>query len=151
MPNPQKRKGSRWEKDAEHLLNEKFPNVWRRVAMSGALGTMLNMPILMPDINGKYAHMSSGIVGECKVGYGGKQMTVHKEWFDGIREIAGKNYALPAVLLKFEKSRTGVKHIICLDFEAWDELMTEMAEMYHELLVLHEKVNRYERDITDHD
>lgn len=142
MPNPQKIKGTRWERDSVKLLNEQFPDVWRRIAMSGALGTILNMPVLMPDISGKYEHMDKGIVGECKVGYGGKQMKIEKAWFDGIREIAEKNYgALPAVVLKFEKSRTGVKHIICLDFEAWDELMTEMAGMHHELRVLHERLN----------
>lgn len=142
MPNPQKIKGTRWERDSVKLLNEKFPEVWRRIALSGALGTILNMPVLMPDISGKYEHMDKGIVGECKVGYGGKQMRIEKQWFDGIREIAGKNYgALPAVILKFEKSRSGVKHIICLDFEAWNDLMTEMAGMYHELLTLHERLN----------
>ena len=151
MPNPQKRKGTRWENDAKDLLNKKFPNVWRRIAMSGALGTMLNMPVLMPDISGKYEHLSQGIVGECKVGYGGKQMTIQKAWFDHIQSVAEKNYALPAVVLKFEKSRTGVKHIICLDFETWDELMLEMAEMYRELSTLHGKVNRYEKDVADYD
>lgn len=150
MPNPQKIKGTRWERDSVKLLNGQFPDVWRRIAMSGALGTILNMPILMPDISGKYEHMDKGIVGECKVGYGGKQMKIEKAWFDGIREIAEKNYgALPAVVLKFEKSRTGVKHIICFDFEAWDELMGEMKSMHDELAVLHEKVARYERDISD--
>lgn len=150
MPNPQKRKGTRWETDSVKLLNQKFPNVWRRIAMSGALGTMLDMPILMPDISGKYEHMSNGIVGECKVGYGGKMMTIQKDWFDHIRGVAAKNYAaVPAVVLKFEKSRTGVKHIICLDFEAWDDLMGEMESMHNELVVLHEKIARYERDVND--
>lgn len=144
MPNPQKIKGTRWERDSAKLLNEKFPDVWRRIALSGALGTILNIPVLMADISGKYPHMDSSIVGECKVGYGGKEMRIKKEWFDGIREIAEKNYALPVVVLKFEKSRSGVRHIICLDFEAWDELMTEMAGMYHELLTLYEKVNNNE-------
>lgn len=149
MPNRQKEKGTRWERDAAKELNKRFPNVWRRIALSGALGTQLNMPLLMPDVRGKYTHLPDEFVGECKVGYGGKQMTIQKEWFDGIREIAEKQYALPVVLLKFEKSRAGAKHIICMDFDAWDELMSEMADMHHELRVLHEKVNRYERDIGD--
>jgi Holliday junction resolvase len=152
MPNPQKIKGTRWERDSVKLLNKKFPDTWRRIALSGALGTMLDMPILMPDISGKYEHLDRKVVGECKVGYGGKQMKIEKEWFDGIREIAEKNYALPVVVLKFEKSRTGVKHIMCLDFEAWDSLMIEMAEMRHELLTLHEKLadhSRYSRDVAD--
>lgn len=141
MPNPQKRKGTDWEKDAVKLLNRRFPDTWKRIALSGALGTQLNMPILMSDIRGKYDHMPNDVVGECKVGYGGKQMKIQKEWFDHIREIAEKQYALPVVVLKFEKSKKGVRHVICMDFDAWDDLMTEMAEMRHELITLHEKLN----------
>lgn len=140
MGNPQKEKGSRWERDSAKLLNRRFPGAWKRIAMSGALGTQLNMPVLMPDISGEYAHLSRKLVGECKVGYGGKSMTIQKDWFDHIDDVGKKNYALPLVALKFEKSRTGVKHIICLDLEVWDELMTEMAEMYQELLNAYEQL-----------
>jgi hypothetical protein len=141
MTNPQKRKGTRWENDAVKLLNEAFPNTWRRVALSGAIGTVMNMPILKADIFGKYNHLSKRVVGECKVGYGGKQMTVHKDWFDHIQEVADESYSIPAVVLKFEKSRSGVRHIICLSFETWDELMRDMAEMHEELKDLHKRLN----------
>lgn len=141
MSNPQKDKGSRWERDACKLMNEAFPGTWKRVAMSGAIGTLLDIPILRPDAIGEYTHLSRKLVGEAKVGYGGKSMTIQKDWWDGIDEIAEENYALPVVLLKFEKSRTGVRHVICLSFETWNELMQEMAELYHELLLVYEKLN----------
>lgn len=143
MSNPQKDKGSRWERDACKLLNESFPGTWKRIAMSGAIGTQLGIPILRPDAIGQYAHLARKLVGEAKVGYGGKSMTIQKDWWDGIDEIADENYAMPVVLLKFEKSRAGVRHVICLSFEAWDELMQEMAEMHHELLVAYEKLNEH--------
>ncbi len=141
MSNPQQEKGTRWERDACKLLNVAFPNTWKRIAMSGAIGTQLDIPILRPDAVGEYTHLSRKLVGEAKVGYGGKSMTIQKEWFDGIDEIADENYALPVVILKFEKARTGVRHVMCLSFETWDELMQEMAEMHHELLIAYEKLN----------
>ncbi len=141
MSNPQKIKGTRWERDAVNLLNEAFPSTWKRIAMSGALGTQLDIPMLRPDAIGEYTHLSRRLVGEAKVGYGGKSMTIQKEWFDYIAELAEENYALPVVLLKFEKSKTGVRHVICLSFETWNELMQEMSGMYHELLTVYEKLN----------
>jgi len=141
MGNPQKEKGTRWERDSVKLLNKTFPNTWKRVVMSGAAGTIMDIPILKPDIIGEYAHISRKLAGECKVGYGGKIMTIKKEWFDGIRDTAEELYGLPFVVLKFEKSREGVRHIICMDFEAWDSLMMEMSEMYHELLKAYDQIN----------
>ena len=141
MANPQKRKGSDWERDAAKLLNKTFPGAWKRVVMSGAAGTIMDIPILKPDLLGEYPHISRKLAGECKVGYGGKSMTIQKEWFDGIRDTAEELYGLPFVVLKFEKSWTGVKHIICMDFEAWNSLMMEMSEMYHELLKAYEQLN----------
>lgn len=151
MGNPQKEKGTRWERDAVKLLNKAFPGAWKRIVMSGAIGTQLGMPILKPDAIGDYKHIPRKLVGECKVGYGGKSMTIQKEWFDGISEIADENFALPVVILKFEKSWTGVKHIMCMDFETWDELMRYMAEMYHELINAYEALENYDKESIHRD
>ena len=142
MSNPQKEKGSRWERESAKLLNRQFPNTWKRIIMSGALGTMMDIPMLRPDIIGSYAHLPKKIVGECKVGYGGKSMTIQKDWFDHIVEIADENYAWPVVVLKFEKSRSGVKHVMCFDFDTWDLLMREVADLHHELLKAYEEIER---------
>lgn len=139
MVNKNKDKGTRWERDAVNILNEKYPNVWRRNPGSGALGTILDMPFLKGDLVGDYEFLPIDLVAEAKVGYGGTQMQLRKEWFDKIREEATQNYALPVVLLKFEKARTGVRQVIAMDFETWNEFMTIIESMHEELLGLYEK------------
>ncbi len=140
MVNKNKDKGTRWERDAVNLLNEAFPNVWRRNPGSGALGTILDMPFLKGDLVGDYVFLPIDIVAEAKVGYGGTQMQLRKEWFDKIKEEANQNYAIPVVLLKFEKSKSGVRHVIAMDFETWNKLMEYYENMHEELLELYEKL-----------
>lgn len=134
-----KDKGKRWEKEAEKILNESFGKVWKRTPGSGALGTNLQIPILQGDLIGDYYFLNKTFAAEAKFGYGGKSMTIQKEWFDKIREQAERTYSLPIVLLKFEYARTGVKYVVAMDFEAWDELLTEIEEMHTELLRLYEE------------
>jgi Holliday junction resolvase len=137
----QKRKGARWERDAAKELNKNFPEVWRRIAMSGAMGTHMDIPILKADVVGTYPFYSKQFAGECKVGYGGKQMTIKKEWFDKIGGAAEEFYALPVVLLKFDYARTGVRHVIAMDFDVWDEIMTEFEEMRDEIDTLSKELD----------
>jgi hypothetical protein len=138
--NANKDKGTRWERDAVLLLNQNHPNTWRRNPGSGALGTILDMPFLKGDLVGDYTFLPIDIVAEAKVGYGGTQMQLHKEWFDKIKMEADQNFAIPVVLLKFEKSKTGVRHVIAMDFETWDKLMEYYESMHEELLGLYEKL-----------
>jgi Holliday junction resolvase len=137
--NKQKVKGSRWEHDAVELLNKEFPDVWKRIPMSGALGTSLEISELEGDLRGKYYFFPAKLVAEAKVGYGGSHMQIQKEWFDKIADSAKRVYGLPIVLLKFEKSRSGVKHVVAMDFYTWDTLMTYIKELYDELEEIHEK------------
>jgi hypothetical protein len=134
MVNKNKVKGSQWERDAAELLNREFPNTWKRIAMSGALGTILEIPSLQGDVTGKYSFFPIKFLAEAKVGYGGVQMKIEKEWFDKIKEQASHSYSLPVVLLKFEKARTGVRHVICMDFETWNKIMSEMEDLKNELV-----------------
>lgn len=133
--NPNKDKGTRWEREAVSLLNEKFPGTWIRIPGSGAIGTQIGIPILKGDIKGKYTFIPKSFLGEAKVGYGGsKQVTVKKEWFDKIAEEAKESYSLPVVVFKFLNARAGVKYVIAMDFEIWDELLEEMETMYETLV-----------------
>jgi len=84
--------------------------------------------MLKGDLRGRYSFLSRPLLGECKVGYGGKVMTIKKEWFDKIAQEASESYSLPVVLLKFEQSRSGTKHVICMDFEVWNQIMKELEE-----------------------
>lgn len=140
----QKRKGNRWERDAAKELNKHFPDVWKRIAMSGAIGTQMNVPMLKADILGNYPFFEKQFAGECKVGYGGKQMTIKKEWFDHIGDVASEFYAYPLVILKFDYARTGVRHVVAMDFEVWDDLMTEFEELHNELVKARELLNKEE-------
>lgn len=124
-----KHKGNRWERDCAKLLNKSFPETWRRIALSGALGTVLGDPLLESDLLGKYEFLSRRFCGEAKVGYGGKEMKVKKLWFDKIASTAERCYGLPAVLLKFNGARSGVRHVIAFDFETWDKLMLEVEQL----------------------
>jgi len=139
MVNKNKNKGSQWERDAAKLLNEDFPGTWRRNPGSGALGTILELPILKGDVVGDYEFLPFDFIAEAKVGYGGVQMQIRKEWFDKIKMEADQNYALPVVLLKFEKSKTGVRHVIAMDFETWNKIMSYIESTHEELLKLYEE------------
>lgn len=146
--NPNKDKGTRWERDAAEILNKEFPNVWQRIPMSGALGTQLGIPILEGDLKGKYSFLPFPFIAEAKVGYGGTQMKIQKEWFDKVSESAKKLYAVPIVLLKFEKARSGVKHVVAMDFYVWDTLMTRIEELHEESIKLRDELDELRRRIT---
>lgn len=132
MKNP-KSKGTRWENEASKLLNEDFPDTWRRVAMSGALGTMLDIPMFSADLIGDYSFMPFKIVAEAKSGYGKKQMTIKPDWFDHIEEIGDKTFSLPVVLLRFDNLRdTNNRYIIAMNFDSWNKIM-KLLEDYERL------------------
>jgi len=146
--NKQKDKGSRWEREAAELLNKEFPDSWKRIPMSGAMGTSLNITELDGDLQGRYSFFPHKFIGEAKVGYGGTEMTVRKEWFDKVKLEAEKSYSLPVVVLKFEKARSGVRHVIAMDFYTWDTLMTKFQELHEEVEKLR---NELEKAIEDNE
>lgn len=129
-----KNKGSRWEREAAKLLNENFPEAWRRVAMSGAMGTQLEIPIFKADLIGAYDFFPRQLVAECKVGYGGaKSMSLKREWFEHIKKVGEEAYSLPLVILKFDNSRSDVRHVVAMTFETWNEIIMEYEQLVDEL------------------
>lgn len=128
-----KRKGTRWENDAKDLLNDQDNGgKWKRVPLSGALGSIMNEPFLGADLVGKYRALSKPFMAEAKVGYGGKNMTIKKEWFDKITEIANKVFGIPIVLLKFSGARKGTRHVVAMSFETFEYIMDELDRLYDE-------------------
>ena len=83
-----KRKGSAFENLLADTLNEIIEkSVWKRVPLSGSMGTILAEPDLAGDVTGKIESIPKKFKVEAKVGYGGStQMTIKKSWFDKIRE-----------------------------------------------------------------
>lgn len=141
MVNKNKKKGTQWENDAVKRLNT-FAGYWKRVPGSGAMGTILNEPLLVGDIRGKTMDfMNKDFVLEAKTGYGGaKQLTIQKEWFDKITEEADMNFAYPGVVCKFAGARIGTKQFIAFDIDVFGELLryikalsVELDKVYTEL------------------
>lgn len=130
-----KRKGSQWERDAAKLLNETVYGTWKRVAGSGALGTILEEPILQGDIVGKdIPGLPKGFKLDAKVGYGGStQLTVKREWLEKIRKEAESTYSIPALICKFSGAKSGAKVFVVLDLEAFAEIVNRPCEIQEEL------------------
>lgn len=139
-----KRKGKRWERDAVKELNKAFGEVWKRIPGSGALGTQLSISQLKGDLVGKYKFIKSPFRGEAKTGYGGAtQLAIKREWFDKIAEEAksGMRNHIPIVICKFSGSRSDTRYFISMTFQAWDELMQEVKDIYEENIRLREELD----------
>ena len=135
-PNKSKRKGSAWESYFVELLERNLDGIFKRVVGSGAIGTIMDEPMLMGDIVAEFAGFPRKFRFENKTGYGGEtQLTLKREWFNKIREEAINNYSVPAIACKFFGSRkaTGVQYFVALDFDAFCDIMRHIAKQSEEL------------------
>lgn len=130
-PNAMKRKGSQWERDLAELLTKLIrKSIFRRVAGSGALGTIMIEPTLSSDVKGKVESIPQEFKVECKVGYGGAtQLTVKKEWFDKVREEAARSFGIPFVACKFSGAREGTRYFIAMDVDVFANLVNKITEL----------------------
>lgn len=128
--NKQKVKGTAFENLAVDLLNEKVKkSKWKRVPGSGALGTILDEPLLTSDIKGKVDSIPQEFDVEAKVGYGGKtQFALKKEWLDKINKEAEANFGIPMLVGKFLGAREGVKVFVVLDIDVFAKLINTITE-----------------------
>lgn len=143
-----KRKGNRWEREASKRLNELLDGGnFKRMPTSGAMGSFLEEPLLLADVQGKVPYINKKLLIEAKVGYGGaKQLTIKKEWFDKLAEDAEKAMALPIVFCKFDNARSGVRKFISMDEKVFAELMNEFNSMYNELCEVYERLAEIESE-----
>jgi Holliday junction resolvase len=135
MTSMQKRKGSQWERDAAEILNKLVKkSLFRRVAGSGALGTIMFEPSLSADVKGKVESIPQEFKIECKVGYGGAtQFALKKEWLDKIKEEAARSYGIPMLMGKFSGAREGIRHFVVLDVEVFASLINRITELQYEI------------------
>lgn len=133
MTNKNKDKGTRWERDAVKLLNDKLlDGEFIRVPTSGALGTILKEPHLMGDIKGVVVGFPRPFILEAKVGYGGStQLTFKKEWLDKIKEESSSTNAFPLVLCRFLNSRSGTENFVTMDFDDFIDFLNEITKLYY--------------------
>ncbi len=140
----QKRKGSQWERDASKILTELLPgSVWKRVAGSGAIGTIMGEPLLAGDISGYIPSIGRTFRAEAKVGYGGaKQLAVKREWLEKIREEATGTQSIPMLICKFSGAHGTSKQFVAFDFQAFAELIEQVDKIYKSEVVLLEEIQR---------
>ena len=146
MVNKQKRKGTDWERKIVKLFNSKFTGAeFKRVPGSGALGTIMDESRLSGDVKGSLPFLSKGFTIEAKTGYGGsKQHVIKKEWLDKVREEAEKSYTIPMLVCKFSDAKSGAKHFIVFDFDAFSEIVDEANSLYEQVIKLEEKLEKLE-------
>ena len=130
-----KSKGNLWERDAAKLLNNLIPDSnWKRVAGSGAIGTIADEPLLCGDIVGEIEGFPRKFRVEAKVGYGGaKQFGLKKEWLDKIAMEAYNTYSMPFLIAKFSGAREGIRVFTVLDIDTFADLLNQITKLQKEL------------------
>lgn len=143
MSNPQKRKGSDFERLAVDIFNRLIrKSIWRRIPGSGAIGTILSESLLTADIKGEMEAVPKKFKVEAKVGYNSskdkeiKQFTLKKEWLDKVALEAQASYGIPMLVGKFSGARDGTKVFVVMDVEVFADLMNRITELHEDLLKL---------------
>lgn len=135
-----KQKGNLWEHDVVEILNRKINDGnFRRIPGSGALGTVMDEPLLTGDVSGKIDGTSMRFKVECKCGYNTstdkevKQFTLKKEWLDKIADEAKASLSTPLLIGKFSGARKGIKEFVVLDVDTFSNLINEISRLQKEL------------------
>lgn len=136
MTNPNKVKGSGFERDLVEILNQSVvDSTWKRIPGSGAIGTFLGEPILTSDVVGIVDALPKKFKVECKVGYGGAtQFALKKEWLDKVKMEADATYSTPILAGKFSGARgDGTKVFIVMDVQVFANLINHITELQGQL------------------
>lgn len=128
-------KGSTFERDLTDLLNKHINHsLWKRIPMSGAIGTFLNEPDLQGDVKGTVDAFNKQFRIEAKVGYGGAtQLTLKKEWLDKIIADSKNSNSIPLMVGKFSGARDGIKVFVAMDLGTFCEIINRASELYEEV------------------
>jgi len=130
-----KDKGSAFERELVKELNANTSGTFKKIAGSGALGTVLSEPILTGDVNGILPGFPKKLKIECKVGYGGKtQFALKREWLNKIIEEAEANWAFPLLFGKFSGARKadGVQKFVVMDIDSFYYLVNYIRDITEE-------------------
>jgi len=130
----QRRKGDDYEREAAKFLEKVLDGKWKRIAGSGALGSLMDEPELQGDIVGKIHSFPKKFRFDAKVGYGGAtQLTIKRKWLEKIRAEADASYSIPALICKFSGSRGSIKNFLVMDFDAFAEIVLNSERLQNEL------------------
>ena len=144
-----KRKGANFERQIVKKINKKLKaGEFRKVAGSGAIGTIEGEPYLMGDINGWVKGFPRRFKLEAKVGYGGsKQLTLKKEWLDKIAEQAEHTKSFSGVVCRFSNSRSGVEEFIAINLYEFVELLNHISHLQDSIDFLQNELDECEDEL----
>jgi len=131
-----KQKGSSFERLIAEILNNNIrKSSWKRIPLSGAIGTALHEPDLQGDVVGTIESFEKKFRIEAKVGYGGAtQLTLKKEWLDKIIEDSSNSNSIPLMMGKFSGAREGIKVFVAMDLDTFCEIINKVTELHEEVL-----------------
>jgi hypothetical protein len=113
--------------------------MWKKIPGSGAIGTILDEPLLTADIVGKVDSIPKKFKVEAKVGYNSskdaevKQFTLKKEWLDKVKREATGSFSFPFLIGKFSGAREGVKVFVVMDVEEFASIINHITKLQEEL------------------
>jgi len=134
-------KGKAFERETAVLAGEsaKGKKYGRRIARSGAIGTVEGIAQLAGDVRWMLPWLDSEIHLECKHGYDKsktdqKTMTIYKEWFDKHMAQSKTFDFYPAWAFKFNLTRqNGMSKMVVIPFPVMERVLYEANNVYEEL------------------
>jgi len=131
MPFSGKVKGSTFERALVEIFNTHIKkSLWKRIPMSGAIGTFLKEPDLQGDVVGVVDSFPKKFRVEAKVGYGGAtQLTMKKEWLDKIMQDSRNSGSIPILVGKFSGARDGVKVFVAMGVDTFCEIVNRATDL----------------------
>jgi Holliday junction resolvase len=129
-------KGTSFERLLAEILNNNLKGgKFKRIPLSGAIGTALNEPDLQGDVVGEVPSFERKFRIEAKVGYGGAtQLTLKKEWLDKIIEDSRGTNSIPLMMGKFSGAREGIKVFVAMDLDTFCDLINKVTDLHNEVL-----------------
>ena len=140
-------KGSQFERVLAELLEKHIKKSrWKRIPLSGAIGTALHEPDLQGDVVGSVQSFEKKFRIEAKVGYGGAtQLTMKKEWLDKIVEDSRNSNSIPLMMGKFSGARDGTRVFVAMDLDTFCEIVNKATELHEYITELENERAKMER------
>ncbi len=136
MTNKNKKAGSAWERAVANTFNDLDGVSARRVAGSGALGTILQEDYLKGDVRITVDGLKYDLIVEAKIGYQSgkhspsKVMAFQKAWLESAeKDTKGVYNSKPVVICKFKGAKGEARAFLAMDLQVAVDLIERVVDM----------------------
>lgn len=148
-------KGKAFERETAALAgaSSKGVSYGKRIAKSGAYGTMDGIPQMAGDARWMLPWLDSEIHIECKHGYSDKgqerkSMRLEREWFDKHMTQAKALDFYPAWAFKFKfTQQDGMSKMIVIPFPVIERVLSVVNNMHEEMEEMRRELVRWEKGL----